>query len=156
MKVALKEIIQRLDTTLNGDPWFGRSARSLFEEINPELVFRHPGNKEHSIAELLWHMITWAQFTLDRLEKKQEPDMAAFETLDWRSIDPQIHSWEKGLKEFDSVYKKIIKELKTKEDSFLKEKVDYRSYNFQFLLNGLVEHTIYHLGQIAYIHKLLN
>lgn len=82
--------------------------------------------------------------------------MAAFESLDWRSIDPQIHSWEKGLKEFDSVYKKIIKELKTKEDSFLDEKVDYRSYNFQFLLNGLVEHTIYHLGQIAFIHKLLN
>lgn len=156
MSQCINDITQRLDNTLNGDPWFGRSARSLLQEIDPELVFRHPGNNGHSIAELLWHMITWAQFTLDRLEKKQEPDMAAFESLDWRNIDHDIHSWEKGLKEFDSVYKKIIRQLKTKEDAFLKEKVDYRSYNFQFLLNGLIEHTIYHLGQIALIHKLLN
>ena len=156
MNDTIKEIIQRLDNTLNGDPWFGRSAQSLLQEIDPELVYLHPGDNGHSIADLLWHMITWAQFTLDRLEKKPEPDMAAFESLDWRILDPKTHSWKKGLKEFDSVYKKIIRQLKTKEDISLKEKVDYRSYNFQFLLNGLIEPTIYHLGQIAYIHKLLN
>ena len=156
MNQAIQDIIQRLDNTLTGDPWFGRSAQSLLQEIDPELVFRHPGNNGHSIAELLWHMITWAQFTLDRLDKKQEPDMAAFETLDWRNIDPQIHSWKKGLSEFESVHKKIITILTTKDDSFLNEKVDYRNYSFQFLLNGLIEHTIYHLGQIAFIHKLLH
>ena len=156
MNENIKDVIQRLDNTLNGEPWFGRSARSLLHEIDPELVFRHPGNNEHSIADLLWHMITWAHFTLDRLEKNKQSDMDTFETPDWRAIEPKIHSWEKGLNEFDSVYKKIIRQLKTKEDSFLKEKVDYRHYNFQFLLNGLIEHTIYHLGQIAYIHKLIS
>jgi hypothetical protein len=45
--------------------------------------------------------------------------------------------------------------LKKKEDAFLEEKVDYRNYNFRFLLNGLVQHDIYHLGQIAYVGKML-
>lgn len=156
MNSTITDIINRLDTTLNGEPWFGRSAHSLLQEIDPDQVFRKTGNSGHSLADLLWHMITWAQFTLDRLEKKQEPDMAAFESLDWRTIDPKIHSWERGLKEFNAVYKKIISRLKTKEDVFLEEQVDYRSYNFQFLLNGLIEHTIYHLGQIAYVYKLLS
>jgi uncharacterized damage-inducible protein DinB len=156
MNPTITDIITRLDNTLNGEPWFGRSAHSLLQEIDPDQVFRKTGNSGHSLADLLWHMITWAQFTLDRLEKKQEPDMAAFESLDWRTIDPKIHSWEKGLKEFSAVYQKIIIRLKTKEDAFLEEQVDYRSYNFQFLLNGLIEHTIYHLGQIAYVHKLLS
>lgn len=156
MNPTITDIIKRLDTTLNGEPWFGRSAHSLLQEIEPEQVFRKTGNGGHSMADLLWHMITWAQFTLDRLEKKEETDMAAFESLDWRPVDPAKHSWEKGLKEFNTIYKKIITRLKLKEDAFLEEQVDYRSYNFQFLLNGLIEHTIYHLGQIAYVHKLQN
>jgi len=155
MKKAVTEIIQRLDNTINGEPWFGRSALSLLKETNPEIVFMKTGNGGHSLADLLWHMITWAQFTLNRLEKKEE-DMEAFESLDWRSIDPAIHSWKNGIKEITSVFGKIVALLKTKEDAYLEEKVDYRDYNVQFLLNGLIEHTIYHLGQIAYAQKGLN
>lgn len=156
MKNIVGDIILRLETALYGEPWFGRSAISILKETNPSHVFMKTGNGGHSLSDLLWHMITWARFTLDRLEKKQEPDMAAFETLDWRPINPEIHSWEKGIKEFRSVYDGITKLLKTKNDSFLEEKVDYRDYNFRFLMNGLIEHTIYHLGQIAYAQKLLN
>jgi len=156
MKQALSDLLLRLENTVNGEPWFGRSALSLLKEVNPEGVFMKTGNGGHSIADLLWHMITWAQFTLDRLEKKQEKDMAAFESLDWRTIDPAIHSWKNGIKEFTLIYGKISDLLKKKNDAFLEEKVDYRDYNVQFLLNGLIEHTIYHLGQIAYAQKQLN
>ena len=51
--------------------------------------------------------------------------------------------------------KKIIAGLKKKDDAFLKEIVDYRKYNFRFLINGMIEHNIYHLGQIAYLNKIL-
>jgi len=156
MNQALNGLLLRLDNTVNGEPWFGRSALSLLKEVNPELVFMKTGNGGHSLADLLWHMITWAQFTLDRLEKKQEADMATFESLDWRTIDPAIHSWKNGIKEFTLIYGKISDLLKKKNDAFLEEKVDYRDYNVQFLLNGLIEHTIYHLGQIAYAQKQLN
>ena len=81
--------------------------------------------------------------------------MAATEELDWRAINPKVHSLKKGLAEFKSIHKKIIALLKKKEDSFLEEKVDYRNYNFRFLINGMIEHNIYHLGQIAYLNKLL-
>lgn len=156
MKQALSDIMLRLENTINGEPWFGRSALSLLKETNPDVVFMKTGNGGHSLADLLWHMITWAQFSLDRLEKKKEKDMAAFEALDWRIINPEIHSWEKGVREFTTVYKKISALLATRNDTFLDEKVDYREYNYRFLLNGLIEHTIYHLGQIAYAQKQLN
>jgi hypothetical protein len=32
--------------------------------------------------------------------------------------------------------------------------VDERKYNFRKLLHGLIQHDIYHLGQIAYIKKI--
>lgn len=65
------------------------------------------------------------------------------------------HTWKKALAEFKSIHKKIVAILNAKDDDFLREIVDYRKYNYRFLLNGMIEHTIYHIGQIAYLNKLL-
>jgi hypothetical protein len=46
--------------------------------------------------------------------------------------------------------------LLQKDDSFLDEPVEYRKYDFRFLLNGLIQHNLYHTGQIAYVNKLLD
>ena len=104
---------------------------------------------------MLYHILTWAEFTLKRIEKDSIQDMAAFEKMDWREIDPAVHNWKKGLTEFKSVNEKMIPLLDKKGDEFLKEIVDYRKYNFRFLLNGYIQHNIYHLGQIVYVKKLL-
>ena len=63
--------------------------------------------------------------------------------------------WKKGIVAFKSTNSQIIKILKSKTDSFLDEKVDYRNYNYRFLVNGMIQHNIYHIGQIAYLKKLL-
>jgi hypothetical protein len=34
--------------------------------------------------------------------------------------------------------------------------VPTRSFNYRFMLNGLLQHNIYHLGQIAYVKKQLD
>ena len=44
---------------------------------------------------------------------------------------------QKGMAEFKEIHNKIIAILKTKNDEFLAEKVDYRDFNFRFLLHGL-------------------
>jgi hypothetical protein len=87
--------------------------------------------------------------------RKSLQDLVAFEKMDWREIDPAIHTWKNGLSEFKEVNEKIIHLLKTKDDEFLNGTVDYRKYDFRFLLNGLIQHHIYHIGQIAYVKKLL-
>ncbi|HMU45585.1 MAG TPA: DinB family protein [Chitinophagaceae bacterium] len=153
MSKEIQSIVKTFQNTLSGQPWFGRAVYELLSEVNPADVFEKTGDKGHSLIELLYHMITWAEFTLSRLEK-QEKNAADFESLDWRKINPSVHSWEKGIKEFKDIHQKIIAILETKNDDFLKEMVDDRKYNYRFLLNGLIQHNIYHLGQIAYINKL--
>ncbi len=155
MNKETQSIIKKLETTLSGEPWFGRSVYAILEDVNAKKVYIKPNNTEHSLIELLYHTITWADFTLKRLEKDKINDLAADEELDWRIINPKIHTWKKGLAEFKSIHKKIIALLNKKDDDFLLEIVDYRKYNFRFLLNGMIEHTIYHLGQVAYLNKLL-
>ncbi|MFT3826743.1 MAG: DinB family protein [Chitinophagaceae bacterium] len=157
MNQAIQNIIQHLQETLEGDPWYGRPVYAILEEVHPAIVYDRPGKNDtsHSLIDLLYHMITWSEFTLKRLEKDQEKDSAYSDKLDWRNIDPTVHTWENGLKEFWLLNNAIIEILETKDDSLLEEKVDFREYNFGVLLNGLIEHHIYHLGQIAYVKKLL-
>ena len=115
MNQEIQSIIRRIESVNNGEPWFGRAAYSIMEEVNAKKAYIKPNNTEHSLIELLYHMITWADFTLKRIEKNKKND-----------------------------------------DDFLLEMVDYRKYNFRFLINGMIQHNIYHLGQIAYLKKLLD
>jgi uncharacterized damage-inducible protein DinB len=155
MRKEIDSIIRNLQNTLEGEPWFGRAVYELLGEIEESKTSVKPNNTEHSLLELLWHMNTWAEFTLAHLENKLADEVTTIEQNDWRTISPERHSWKKGIAQLKSVYEKIIGILKKKEDDFLKEPVPNREFNFRFMLNGLIQHTIYHAGQIAYIKKLL-
>lgn len=156
MKKELQSIISNLENTLDGTPWYGRPVYGILREIDPSIVYKKPSPNSHSLAELLYHMLTWAEFTLKRIEKDNSQDLAVFEKLDWRQIDPAVHDWDEGLAALIATHQQIIALLQTKDEFFLSETVDYRQYNFRFLLNGLIQHNIYHLGQIAYAVKLLS
>lgn len=154
MKNEVQSIIVNLERVLTGQPWYGEAVMPMLRKIHPAVVYINPKNS-HAAIEILYHMINWAQFTLNRLQRKPEEELMDSEESDWRTIDPKIHTWEKGLNEFEKLHKQIVAELQTKGDIFLKEMVDFREYNFRFLLNGLIQHNIYHLGQIAYLKNLL-
>lgn len=154
MNAEIKSLVNRIETVHNGEPWFGRPVFALLDDIDPASAYHCPGGVPHSAAELLYHMITWAEFTLKRIEEDPEYDPALMEELDWRPLNPKVHTWKKGLAAYKSVLKKIITRLAKKEDAFLDEKVNFRKYNFRFLVNGMIEHTIYHSGQIAFLAKM--
>jgi len=156
MNKETQSIIRRIENVNSGEPWFGRAVFVILEEVDAKKVSIKPNCTEHSMLELLYHMITWADFTLKRLEKNNKMDMAAFEKMDWRELNPKLHSWKKALAEFKAINKKIIALLDKKDDDFLLEIVDYRKYNYRYLLNGMIEHSIYHLGQVAYLNKMLS
>jgi len=156
MNKELQSIIRNLENTLTGEPWFGRPVYQILAEIDESKVSTKPGGTEHSLLELLYHMITWAEFTLNRIQKDEKRDVKYFEDLDWREIDPKKHDWKKGVAELKRIHEEIVGSIKEKDDEFLKEPVNHREYNYRFLLNGLIQHNIYHLGQIAYLNKLLH
>ena len=150
----VQSIITNLERVLTGQPWYGEAVMPMLRKIHPAVVYINPKNS-HAAIEILYHMITWAEFTLSRVQNKQDYDLKAAEEMDWRIIDPKVHTWVNALDEFEQLHKQLVAELQTKDDAFLSEMVNYREYNFRFLLNGLIQHNIYHLGQIAFLKNLL-
>jgi len=156
MRKQIGHIISSLHTVVEGEPWFGKPVMTVLHEVDPKIVYKKPNDASHSLIELLYHMITWAEFTLKRIEGEEDDDITAFDKLDWRQIDTNGHTWDKAVAQFKVTNDLIIEALQAKNDEFLGGKVDYREYNFRFLLHGLIQHNIYHAGQIAYLRKLLS
>lgn len=155
MNKEVQYIIRNIQTVNTGQPWYGRSVFEMLDETDPSKAAIKPNNFGHSALELLYHLLTWAEFTLKSLESAPDADIIELEKQDWREIDPAVHDWKKGLVEYKTAHERIIQILENKTDDFLGEMVNLRKYNFRFLLNGLIQHNIYHIGQIAYINKFL-
>lgn len=156
MNKETQSIIKNLETTLSGQPWFGRAVYEILEEVDETKVQTKPNGTEHSLIELLWHMNTWAEFCLKQLENAPANEIKEVETRDWRNMNPATHTWKNGMAEIKKIHSQIISILETKDDAFLSEIVKERKFNYRFMLNGLIQHNIYHLGQIGYVKKLLS
>jgi len=155
MRKEIEYITKTLQSIIDGEPWYGRPAMKILKDIDPSAVFKNPGGNSHSLIELIYHMNTWAEFTLKSLAEADGAAITEIEKLDWRRIDPGEHSWDKGVAQFKVNHDLMIELLNTKDDEFLSKKVGSREYNFRFLLHGIIQHDIYHLGQVAYVKKLL-
>ena len=118
MNKELESIIRNLENTLDGTPWYGRPVYALLREVDPSIVYKKPSPNSHSLADLLYHMLTWAEFTLKRIEKDNSQDLETFEKVDWREIDPAVYDWDEGLAALIATHQQIIAHLQTKDDFF--------------------------------------
>ena len=150
----MQSIIRNLQNTLNGEPWYGKPILALLQGADPAQVNVKPNANSHTLNELLYHMIYWAEFTLNCVHGIRPP--VDYDDLDWPAIDPVEQTWQKGLSRFKTIHGQLTDQLQTKDDTLLKEMVEGTRYNFRFMLNGLIQHNIYHVAQIAYITKLLD
>jgi uncharacterized damage-inducible protein DinB len=156
MNKEIQYLVSQLQESYNGDPWFGRNAEKLLGEVTETLAFQKP-NGQHSIAELVWHMVNWREFVISRFKKDETKDLHYFEANDWRQLDHSDRSlWQHGLQKLNETQELLINILQDQSDSILDKTVEERTYNYRNLLNGIVQHDIYHLGQIAYLVKFLN
>ena len=154
MNTEIIKIIALLKDEYNGDPWFGRSVKSLLNDVKEDYVFEKP-NGQHSILELLWHMIIWREFTINSF-KEDKKSAEFFEENDWQNLDHNDKTlWEKALQRLDETQTELLETLLPQQDIILEQIVPGRNYNFKKLLYGIIAHDIYHMGQVAYVTKLL-
>ena len=147
-------IIHNLQSVWSGTPWFGKPVKEILTGLPEHIAFNKPNNASYSAIELVYHLHAWASFCLHRVAKETGKGLITTEAENWPVVNPAPHAWQQAINALEKVQQDLITLLATKDDSFLDETVDFRKYNFRFLLNGLAQHNIYHAGQIAYLQKL--
>ena len=152
MYSEVRRIRSLIKSCYNGPAWHGPAVLETLETIDINIIGKRI-NGSHNIVELVNHMASWKMFIIKKLDGDVDFDVVG--EFNFTKIEePTEADWTAALARLQSVHDELLDKLKLTEDSILLEGVPGRSYNFFFLLTGIVNHSLYHLGQIKLLMKL--
>lgn len=154
-KDLISHFIHQMKETLEGDNWVDENFKKKLDGLNEEDVFKRPIPEMHSVAELVSHIIVWKQEVLSRL-RGNDPKLSMESSENWKDNDELREKRWKALK--SQLFKsqdELIKFLTDKNDDFLTGNGYAKGYTYKYLVDGIVQHDMYHLGQLGITIKLL-
>ena len=144
-------IARLLDKTFDRQPWYGSSIMEMLQQLSPAMLDMHQG-KAHSIIELVLHMTAWRKFVIHRL--KGDDSFQIEGDLNF----PKPGTWENVVADLKATQTELMSAIQSFPENRLSELVPSSTFKYTYytLLHGIIQHDIYHLGQIAYIKSSLN
>jgi uncharacterized damage-inducible protein DinB len=141
-------LVDQIRRAFEGDAWHGPSVQELLKEIPAERAAAHPLPGRHSIWELVLHMTAWKDVVIRRLAgdpiDKLPPEQ------DWPAIgDRSPQAWAKAKEQLQQTHRRLIEAASLLSDAQITGLVPGKPYTAYYLLHGIVQHDLYHAGQIA-------
>ncbi len=149
-------IADQLRRAFDGEAWHGDSLFEILEGVTAAQAAAHSIKGAHSIWELVLHITAWDGAVRSRLTGKavQLEGADNFPPVKENSAA----AWRQAVEQARRVHDDLVKAVAAFPDARLGEKVpgkdkepDY--YNFYYMLHGVVQHELYHAGQIALLKK---
>jgi uncharacterized damage-inducible protein DinB len=130
--------------------WYGPSLAELLAQISPELATTPPAPGAHSISELLQHLLLWNERIRNTSDSNSLPRWEP--EKDW--AEPPI-PWNELVSRWNQSRGLLEEKIRNFAIEDLAKQVPGRTYPYETLFHGIVEHTIYHSGQIAMVLSML-
>lgn len=137
-----------------GNAWHGDSLLELLAGVNAWTAAAKPIKDAHSIWELLLHIAAWDDAVRRRtggtaVTMTDEENFPAVK-------DVSEAAWRQVVESTKQTHNELIKAVAAFPDSRLQEQVPGKTqnyYNFYYMFSGIVQHELYHAGQIALLKK---
>ena len=144
-------IADQLRRAFDGSAWHGPALLEILADVDATTAAAKPLPAVHSIWELTLHIAVWDDAGLRRLEgKKWQPTgLANFPPV----TKPTEAAWRKAVAATQRTHDTLVKTVGALPDSRLWDRVPGKRYDFYHLLHGIVQHELYHAGQIAILKK---
>jgi uncharacterized damage-inducible protein DinB len=147
-------LADQIRRAFDGDAWHGDSVLELLNGVNAKMAAAHPIKNAHSIWELVLHVAAWDGVTVKRiagtaLEPSAEQNFPPVK-------DASEAAWAKVIEHAKHSHNELVKAVAAFSDSRLQEQVPGKTesyHNFFYLFSGIVQHELYHAGQIALLKK---
>ena len=154
-----EQLSQDLEKILYGDPWYGSSVYSIIDQVSFEAAFEKPPGSVHNIAGIVLHIISWTEEVMDRMNGMT----AGVPTSgDWPETGkPNEQKWQNYVDDLKLVNVNLIGIIQNFPDEQWGEPIDDQRgdrpvVTYEALINGLIQHHIYHAGQIALLNRIIN
>lgn len=154
-QLLIKNIIRQLKELQDGSLWFDQCFKDKINNLTDEEAFTKPLPQLHSVAEHLSHIIEWRKECLLRFKQERTDLMNSPD--DWKDSNTLREiGWENLKNTFYESTIILINALEKQDDSFLETPFRDTDYNFHYVTEGILQHDLYHLGQMGVTIKLLN
>jgi uncharacterized damage-inducible protein DinB len=144
-------VVDQMKRVYGGDAWYGSGLREILSDVSADQAMARPVEGAHTIWEITLHIAAWMGAIQGRIEGEpvDEPDEG-----DWPKVEGAGEkAWEKTLAKLDRAHEELVKAVSSLSDQALKEKTAGRDHSVRITLHGIIQHNIYHSGQIALLKK---
>ena len=148
-------IADQLRRAFDGEAWHGDSLFEILEGVTAGRAAARPMAGGHTIWELVLHVAAWDGAVLRRLGG------AAVELSDAENFPPVADTseaaWRGALAQVRRGHEELVAAVASLPDSRLDDMVPGKEgahYTFYYMLHGVVQHELYHAGQIALLKKM--
>ena len=149
-----KRILDQLRRAYNGEAWHGPPLRDILLDVTAEQAAAHPLTNAHSIWELILHITAWENAARKALEGAP---LHVSEDDNFPAIsDTSEAAWHDALTTLEASHYMLRAAIDHLTDDALDNVVPGRRYSIYVLLHGVVQHDLYHAGQIVMLKKALH
>ena len=146
-------IADQLRRAFDGEAWHGSALRELLQDVNAAKAHARALSGTHSIWELVLHITVWTRAALGATHGHPMATIVGTPE-DWPAVeDATSEAWNAATKRLFEAKDLLSAAIEEFGDVRLTETVPGRSYDFYFLFHGIVQHSLYHAGQIALLKK---
>jgi uncharacterized damage-inducible protein DinB len=147
-------LADQIRRAFEGSAWHGDSILELLSDVNAKTASARPIKDAHSIWEILLHIAAWDDVVARRIggTALQLSDEQNFPAV----ADTSEAAWTQAIETTKKTHHELIKAVAGFPDSRLAEQVPGKTqnyYNFYYMFSGIVQHELYHAGQIALLKK---
>ena len=150
----VERIVDQSNRAFAGEAWHGPSVMEILQGITAPQAAARPLNGAHSIWEIVLHIAAWERAGHRRL-KGDRAQLAAAE--DWPPVsETDEQAWELTKEQLQKSHDEFQAAVSVLDDSRLNEPVIEGMSSVYVMLHGIVQHTLYHAGQVAILKKALS
>ena len=154
-QVLISNIIRQLNEIQDGSLWFDQSFKDKIDNLSETEALTRPIPQIHSVAEHVSHMLEWRKECILRYKGQKTELMNSPD--DWKENSAlREFGWNNLKNTFYNSRSELIDLIANHDDDYLENKFPDTDYNFHYLIEGIIHHDLYHLGQIGITIKLLN
>jgi uncharacterized damage-inducible protein DinB len=151
MAAEIQRIAEQLRRAVEGEAWHGPSVLETLSGVDASTAAAHPISGAHSIWEILHHITAWTRVIVRRLSG-QAVELEGAD--DWPPVsDTSERAWQAAIVSFRDAQQELLAKLKAMSNDQLGMPVPGKNYSNSFMLHGVIQHHLYHAGQMAILKK---
>lgn len=152
----IERTLDQLQRAFEGNAWHGPSVREVLAGVTAVQAHARPLQNAHSIWELVQHIAVWEDVGRRRLTGDRAP-IAISSPEDWPPPDDTSESaWEQAKAALDQGHQALVEAISSTPESRLDEPIFEGMSTVYVTLHGVIQHDLYHAGQIAILKKELS